>query len=106
MQFGADVARALVAAAGSELRGSVVLNLPTPAIDMGTIVSIHRGGTPGVAGSITFDSTPLPFPAQPHRWTTRQSSWRRRGDAAEAGVESTIRHFERLLDRGLITPGS
>ncbi len=65
MQHGQDIARVLVAAADSGYQGAVVLNLPTPAIDMATIVSCIEAAAPGSAGSITFDETPLPFPPQP-----------------------------------------
>ena len=74
MQFGADVARAFVAAAGSEFRGSAVLNLPTPAVDMATVVDAIEAVLPEAAGTITFDSTPLPFPAQPSGGRTQVSS--------------------------------
>ena len=65
MQHGQDVARVLVAAADSGFEGAIVLNLPTPATDMATIVSAIEAAAPESAGSITFDETPLPFPPQP-----------------------------------------
>ena len=104
MQFGADVARAFVAAVDSEFQGSAVLNLPTPAVDMATVVDAIEAVLPEAAGTITFDSTPLPFPAQPMVDDTAGVLGAVAETPLQAGVESTIRHFQRLLDRGQIRP--
>jgi UDP-glucuronate 4-epimerase len=106
MQFGPDVARAFVAASQSGYRESVVLNLPTPATDMATIVAGIEAAAPGSVGSITFDETPLPFPAQPATDDVAAILGVVPETPLDEGVESTIRHFERLLERGLITPRS
>ena len=55
----------LIAAADSGHQGAALLNLPTPATDMATIVSIIEAAAPASVGSITFDETPLPFPSRP-----------------------------------------
>ena len=104
MQLGQDVARVLVAAADSSYRGAVVLNLPTIAIDMASIVSCIDAAAPDSAGSITFDETPLPFPPQPVPADIEAILGAISETPLEVGVDSTIRHFERLLERGLITP--
>ncbi len=106
MQHGQDVARVLVAAADSGFEGAVVLNLPTPATDMVTIVSSIEAAAPRSAGSITFDETPLPFPAQPVPDDVAAIFGAVSDTPLDVGVESTIRQFERLLARGLITPRS
>ena len=106
MQHGQDVARVLVAAADSDFEGAIVLNLPTPATNMATIVSSIEAAAPGSAGSITFDETPLPFPPQPIPDDVETIVGTVSETQLEAGVESTIRQFERLLARGLITPRS
>ena len=106
MQLGLDVARALVAAADSGYEGAVVLNLPTPASDMATVVSCIESAAPDVAGSISFDETPLPFPPQPGFDDIEPILEVIPETPLAVGVESTIRHFKRLLDRGLIAPRS
>ena len=106
MQLGQDVARVLVAAADSGYQGAVVLNLPTPASDMTTIVSCIEEAAPESAGSITFDETPLPFPSRPDSDDIESILGTIPETPLVVGVESTIRQFERLLARGLITPRS
>ena len=106
MQHGQDIAGVFVAGADSGYQGAVVLNLPTPANDMATIVSCIEAAAPGSIGSITFDETPLPFPAQPAADDVGAILGVVPETSLEVGVESTIRHFERLLDRGLIAPRS
>ena len=104
MQFAADVARAFLAAADSEFRGSAVFNLPTPAVDMASVVDAIEAVLPEAAGTITFDSTPLPFPAQPMVDDLAGVLGAIVETPLQGGVESTIRHFQRLLDRGQIRP--
>ena len=104
MQFGADVARAFLAAAASDFRGSVVLNLPTPATDMASVVEAIETVSPDSAGTITFESTSLPFPAQPEPSAIEAVLGPLPETPLHTGVEMTIAHFSRLLERGLIRP--
>jgi UDP-glucuronate 4-epimerase len=106
MQHGQDVARVLAAAADSSYQGAVVLNLRTPATDMATIVSSIETAAPGSAGAITFDETPLPFPPRPAPDDIDSVLGVVPETPLEVGVDSTIRQFERLLERGLIAPPS
>ena len=106
MQYGLDVARAMVAAADSTYQGAVVLNLPTPATDMATIVSSIEAAVPDSAGTITFDETSLPFPPRPAPDDIEAILGIVPETTLEVGIDATIRHFERLLERGLITPRS
>jgi UDP-glucuronate 4-epimerase len=106
MQHGQDIAGVLVAAADSGYQGAVVLNLPTVATDVPSIVASIEAAAPGSVGSITFDETPLPFPAQPAADDVAAILGFIPETPLDAGVDSTIRHFERLLDRGLIAPHS
>lgn len=104
MQLGLDVARAFVAASGSGFRGATVINLPTPATHMASVVAAIDAVLPTMAGSVTFDPTRLPLPAAPVADDTEVVV----GDLTETplaeGVEGTIRHFERLLAKGQIKP--
>ncbi|HEX2405541.1 MAG TPA: SDR family oxidoreductase, partial [Acidimicrobiia bacterium] len=106
MQHGRDVARVLIAGANSSYQGAVVLNLPTPATDMATIVSCIEAAAPGSAGTITFDDTALPFPPRPVPDEIDAILGVIPETPLEVGVDSTIRHFERLLERKLIAPRS
>jgi len=106
MQHGHDVARVLVAAADSSYRGAVVLNLPTPATQMATIVASIEAAAPSSTGTITFDETALPFPPRPAPDEIEPILGVVSETPLEVGVDSTIRHFERLLERNRITPRS
>jgi UDP-glucuronate 4-epimerase len=106
MQHGQDVARVLVAAADSSYQGAVVLNLATPATDMATIVSSIEAAAPDSAGTITFDETALPFPPRPAPDDIEAILGVVPETPLEVGVDSTVRHFERLLERKLIAPPS
>jgi nucleoside-diphosphate-sugar epimerase len=106
MQHGQDVARVLVAAAESSHHGAVVLNLPTPATDMATIVSFIEAAAPRSAGTITFEEMALPFPPRPAPDDIAAILGVVPETPLDVGVEATIRHFERLLERGLIAPRS
>ncbi len=106
MQHGGDVARVLLAAADSSYQGAAVLNLPTPATHMATIVSSIETAAPGSAGKITYDETPLPFPPRPAPDDIESILGVVPETPLQVGVDSTIRHFERLLERKLITPRS
>ena len=90
MQFGADVARAFLAAAGSDFRGSVVLNLPTPATDMASVVEaielsrrIRRGRSPS-------NRHRSHFPPSPSRRTIEAVLGPLPETPLQAGVEMTI----------------
>ena len=106
MQHGQDIAGVLVAAADSTFQGATVLNLPTVATDVPTIVARIEAAAPGSAGSITFDESPLPFPPQPSFDDIESIIGVVPETSLDVGVDSTIRHFERLLERGLIKPRS
>jgi nucleoside-diphosphate-sugar epimerase len=104
MQLGLDVARAFVAASDSGFRGATVLNLPTPPTEMASVVAAIEAVLPDSAGRITFDPTPLPLPAAPAPGNTEAVLGRPAETPLADGVEGTIRHFQRLLDQGRITP--
>ncbi|MGH8943667.1 MAG: NAD-dependent epimerase/dehydratase family protein [Acidimicrobiia bacterium] len=106
MQHGQDLAGVLVAAADSAYQGATVLNLSTVATDVPTIVACIEAAAPGSAGSITFDETPLPFPPQPRFDDIEPFVGAVPETPLEVGVDSTIRHFERLLEGGQIEPPS
>jgi hypothetical protein len=83
-----------------------VLNLPTPATEMATIVASIEAAAPSSTGTITFDETALPFPPRPAPDEIEPILGVVSETPLEVGVDSTIRHFERLLERNRITPRS
>jgi UDP-glucuronate 4-epimerase len=65
LQYAPDAARAFVdAARRSEEGGARVANLGGPATHVSEVVAAIEAAAPEAAGSITFDETPLPFPAE------------------------------------------
>jgi hypothetical protein len=77
-----------VEAARESDEGAVVANIGGPPVPMADVVRAIEAAAPDVAGGITFDDVPLPFPeefaarARPSRLTPL-------GD----GVQETIEHF-------------
>jgi UDP-glucuronate 4-epimerase len=90
LHYAPDVARAFVDAARESDEGAVVANIGGPAVDMAEVVRAIEAAAPEVAGRITFDDVPLPFPeefaavARPPRLTP-----------LAAGVSETIARFRR-----------
>jgi UDP-glucuronate 4-epimerase len=63
-QYADDVARTLVVASRSRLDGAHVFNLGGSIASMTELVETIESIVPDTRGLITFDPTPLPFPAQ------------------------------------------
>lgn len=63
-QYAADVGRTLVAASRSRLDGAHVFNLGGSIASMTELVETIEGIVPEARGLITFEPTPLPFPAE------------------------------------------
>ena len=63
-QYAADVAATLIAAGRSGLEGAHVFNLGGVVASMTELVTTIEAVVPEARGLISFESTPLPFPAQ------------------------------------------
>jgi nucleoside-diphosphate-sugar epimerase len=63
-QYAADVGRTLLAASRSRLDGAHVFNLGGSIASMTELVETIEGIVPEARGLITFEPTPLPFPAE------------------------------------------
>jgi UDP-glucuronate 4-epimerase len=63
-QYADDVARTLLAASRSRLDGAHVFNLGGSIASMNELVETIESIVPDARGLITFDPTPLPFPAE------------------------------------------
>ena len=59
-----EAARAFMGAAQNATEGAPVGNLGGPALEMAEVVSAIEAAAPEVAGQITYEETPLPFPAE------------------------------------------
>ena len=63
-QYADDVARTLIAASRSRLDGAHVFNLGDSIASMTELIGVIESIVPEARGLITFDPTPLPFPAE------------------------------------------
>jgi UDP-glucuronate 4-epimerase len=62
LQYAEDVARTLIAASRSDLKGAQVFNLGGSRVAMEDVVSAIESAVPAARGLIDFDPKPLPFP--------------------------------------------
>lgn len=85
-QYAPDVARALVAASRAEIDDAVVFNLEGTRAHMRDVVAAIEAAAPDVAGRITFDDSPLPFPDALESDGPLPLSW----TPLEDGVRETI----------------
>jgi nucleoside-diphosphate-sugar epimerase len=87
-----DVARAFVMASERASSGAVVCNVPGPVASMSEIVSEIERNAPAVAGRITFEDVPLPFPAM-MRSTFDERIGRLSYASIREGIAETIQAF-------------
>jgi nucleoside-diphosphate-sugar epimerase len=88
-----DVARMLVAASRSDYSGALVANVPSPSVSMQQIVDAIVAAAPDAR--ITFDETPLPFPAEVESVALEAAIGPQPVTPLAAGVAETIEHFRR-----------
>jgi nucleoside-diphosphate-sugar epimerase len=62
--YAPDVGRAFVLAAHRVAHGAVTANYPGVSASVAEVVAAIEAAAPGSAGTITWEDTPLPFPAQ------------------------------------------
>ena len=62
--YAPEVARAFIDAARGATEGASVRNLGGPALEMSELVAAIEATAPEVAGLITYEDAPLPFPAE------------------------------------------
>jgi nucleoside-diphosphate-sugar epimerase len=102
LQYVPDVARAFVQAAFAGVSGAEVYDMPGRPVLISDVVEQITTVRPDVAGTITFDGPPLPFPAGNDDPALEQAigSWQRTSLAD--GVRDTIDRFTRLLSEGRV----
>lgn len=100
MQYASDVAAAFVAAARSGVQGAELLNLGGSVVGMEEVVAAIERAAPEVAGQVSHDDDPLPFPPE----VLAEDLERRLGPLPhtplEDGVARTVELFRDLIARG------
>jgi UDP-glucuronate 4-epimerase len=102
-QYADDVARTLIIASRSELRGAHAFNLGGSLVDLRDFVAEIDARIPGAADLVTIEGAPLPFPEEIS------------DDALDAlgavpvtpiatGIGRTIELFTRMRDAGMLVP--
>ena len=98
-QYAEDVARTLLAASRSGLDGARVFNLGGSSVDMPAWIAAIEQSVPEAAGSITFETTELPFPSE-----IEHDSLSALGllpvTPYEEGIQDTVDIFRRLAADG------
>jgi UDP-glucuronate 4-epimerase len=100
--YAADAADAFIRAARAGHQGAEVFNLPGPAVYMAEVVEAIVAAAPAVAGKVTFDDTPLPFPEEVDSGPLAKAIGEPRLTPLVEGVASTIERFRALRTAGLI----
>ena len=102
-QYAEDVARTLIAASRSALRGAHVLNLGGSLASLDELVEAIENEVPSARGLITFDPEPLPFPA-----AIDDAGIELLGDAPVTPLRDAVRQtaniFRDQLERGDFAP--
>ena len=102
-QYADDVARTLVLASRSELRGAHQFNLGGNLVDLRDFVAAIDARIPGAAELITVEGVPLPFPEE-----IAADALAAIGTAPvtpiEVGIGRTIDLFTRMRDEGRLVP--
>jgi UDP-glucuronate 4-epimerase len=98
-QYAEDVARTLLAASRSGLKGAHVFNLGGSSVDMAAWVAAIERSVPEAAGRITFETKELPFPSE-----IEHASLAALGPLPvtpyEDGIQATVDIFRRLAADG------
>ncbi len=95
--FAPDIARAIVAAAHAVTGGALVANYPGVAATMADVVAAIESATPGAAGTITWEETPLPFPPELEAVALERAIGPLPRTSLDAGVAETIAAFRAML---------
>ncbi|MGC9520909.1 MAG: NAD-dependent epimerase/dehydratase family protein [Anaerolineae bacterium] len=103
MQYADDVGRLFVEAAQVPFKGADVFNIQGSVVDMTEVVGAIEGAVPAVQGQITFEPTPLPFPAGQNDARLRELLGSVRYTPLKEGVATTIDTFRAALAAGRIT---
>lgn len=103
-QYAADTARLFIRAARTAVSGAEVFNLSGSSAHMREIIAAIEAAAPEVAGRITFDDKPLPFPANFDDSRLVALIGALDYTPLTEGVRETVALFKRLLAEGQLTP--
>lgn len=102
MQYTLDVARAFVAAARAEVDGAHVFNLGGQSVEMADVVAAIEQAAPDVAGRVTIDGAPLPFPAAASDGRLMAAIGGFPRTSLIDGVAATVERFRSLIANGSV----
>jgi nucleoside-diphosphate-sugar epimerase len=96
MHFAPDVASAFIAAARAPVAGAQRFNVPGEIAAMGEVVAAIEAAAPSVAGMVTFDPEPIPFPQglDAHEYAAAVGPLEL--TPLEEGVRRTVEHFRHI----------
>jgi nucleoside-diphosphate-sugar epimerase len=102
-QYADDVARTLLIASRSTLRGAVAFNMGGNLVDLRDFVAEIDAHIPGAAGLITIEGAPLPFPDE-----ISDDALAALGPVPitpiRTGIGRTIELFTRMRETGTLLP--
>lgn len=99
LQHAEDAAAAFIAAARRATEGARVFNLGGGSVHVRECVEAIARAAPEVAGRITFDNEPLPFPEEFEAETLERALGPLRWRSLDEGVRATIDHYRRAGTR-------
>lgn len=102
LQYTLDVARAFVAAARAEVDGAHVFNLGGQSVEMADVVAAIEQAAPDVAGRVTIDGAPLPFPAAASDGRLMAAIGGFPRTSLIDGVAATVERFRSLIANGSV----
>lgn len=102
LQFADDVAKTFIQAARVPFEGAEVFNLRGSLVHVRDIVAAIETVEPALAGQITFDDTPLPFPEDMDETPLAAVLGPLPNTPLQAGVAQTVDMFRQALARGII----
>lgn len=104
LQYGDDTAKAFIACARSESEGCEVFNLGGPSVSTRQVIDAIEKALPTSKGTISFDDTPLPFPAEVDHSALEKRIGKLPFTPLDQGVAETIAIFQKALKDHLIQP--
>ena len=97
--YAPDVGRAFAAASRAFVEGAVVANYPGVAASMDEVVAAIEAAAPEVAGIVTYDDVPLPFPEELESEALERTVGPLRRTPLADGVRETIEAFRHAAAR-------
>jgi UDP-glucuronate 4-epimerase len=94
--YAPDVSRAFVTASHEVAEGALVANYPGVAASMRELVGAIEAAAPEVAGALTWDETPLPFPSELEATALERTIGPVPRTPLDDGVAATVATFRAL----------